>query len=166
MPTHQCHFALRASESSLLACGSSVLALVSAGAAGVGQTNSMQSRDKLSPAQIEVRDALAKFIHAFDDLNWEQFRSAFDDNATVFFPGLFTERAEGRAELDKDFKVFLQRIRTASGKKTAPYMDLQAKGLKIHAFNDVAVATFHLDSRPSFSVGEPSYSTRQAPDGR
>lgn len=148
MQTQHHHISSRVSEPFLLACGGIVLALVSAGAAGVAQTNSIQSRDKFSPAQTEVRDALAKFIHAFDNLNWEQFRSAFDDNATVFFPGLFTERAEGRAALDRDFKVFFQRIRTASGKKTAPYLDLRPKLLKIQVFNDVAVVTFHLEGRP------------------
>lgn len=35
------------------------------------------------PADADVRDTLARFIRAFDDLDWEQFRLAFDDNAAA-----------------------------------------------------------------------------------
>lgn len=110
----------------------------------------VQAQVKSGPADAEVRDALEKFIHAFDNLDWEGFRSAFDDNATVFFPHHFAERADGRAEFEKDFKVFFQRIRMGSYKTTAPYMDLRPKGMKIQLFDDVAVATFQLDGPPGF----------------
>ena len=46
----------------------------------------------------ETREALTKFIRAFDDLDWEHFRLAFDDNATVFYPRAMPQRANGRAE--------------------------------------------------------------------
>lgn len=111
---------------------------------------SVRAQEKSAPADAEVREALAKFIHAFDDLDWNSFRSAFDDNATVFFPHHFAERADGRAEVEKDFKVVFQRIRMESRKTSAPYMDLQPKDLKVQIFNDVAVATFHLDGPPGF----------------
>jgi ketosteroid isomerase-like protein len=69
-------------------------------------------------AEPEVRDALAKFVSAFDDLDFEAFRLAFDDNATVFYPRAFPERANGRAEFEKTFKVVFQQIR--GGKTSAP----------------------------------------------
>jgi hypothetical protein len=34
-------------------------------------------------SEEQVRQTLAKFIRAFDDLDWERFRLAFDDNATA-----------------------------------------------------------------------------------
>jgi hypothetical protein len=37
-------------------------------------------------AEAQVREALAKFVNAFDHLDWETFRLAFDDDATVFYP--------------------------------------------------------------------------------
>lgn len=43
-----------------------------------------QSQPK--PVESEVKYALAKFIRAFDDFDWDGFRIAFDDNATVFYP--------------------------------------------------------------------------------
>ena len=69
------------------------------------------------PADTEVREALARFIRAFDDLDWEHFRMAFDDNATVFYPRVVPQRANGRAEFEKAFKTVFQQIR--SGKTAA-----------------------------------------------
>lgn len=109
-----------------------------------------QAPEKTSPAQAEAREALARFTRAFDNLDWDGFRSAFDDSATVFFPSRFAERADGRTEFEENFSVFFQRIRVGSRKSTAPYMDLQPKGLRIQLFNDVAVATFHLYGQPGF----------------
>ena len=39
------------------------------------------------------------------------FGSAFDDNATVFYPRAFPERASGREEFEKTSKVVFQQIR-------------------------------------------------------
>ena len=104
-----------------------------------------QGKPRVS-AEAEVRDVLAKFVYAFDNLDWEAFRLAFEDNATVFYPRAFPERANGRAEFEKTFKVVFQQIR---GEKTAaPYMDIQPKDLKVQMFGDCAIATFHLDDRP------------------
>jgi ketosteroid isomerase-like protein len=100
----------------------------------------------LVSAEPEVRDALAKFVYAFDNLDWEAFRLAFDDNATVFYPRAFPERANGRAEFEKTFKVVFQQIR--GGETAAPYMDIQPKDMKVQMFGDCAIATFHLDDRP------------------
>ena len=105
-----------------------------------------QSRPAL--AEAGVHEALAKFIRAFDDLDWENFRLAFDDNATVFYPRASPHRATGRAEFEKAFKTVFQQIR--DGKTAAPFMDIQPKEMKIQFFGDVAIATFHLDDRRGF----------------
>jgi ketosteroid isomerase-like protein len=99
-------------------------------------------------AEVEVRDALEKFVYAFDNLDWENFRLAFDDGATVFYPRAFPERADGRAEFEKTFKVVFQQIR--AGKTAAPYMDIQPRDMKIQRLGGIAIATFHLDDRPGF----------------
>lgn len=110
---------------------------------------SLFAQAKLSAsAELEVRDALAKFVYAFDNLDWESFRLAFDAAATVFYPRAFPERASGRAEFEKTFKVVFQQIR--SGKQAAPYMDIQPKDMKLQMFSDFAIATFHLDDRTGF----------------
>ena|SRR5450755_4682373 len=67
--------------------------------------------------QKDVQATVENFINAFDNLDWEAFRFAFDDNATVFYPRAFPERANGRAEFEKIFKVVFQQIR--AGKTAA-----------------------------------------------
>lgn len=92
-----------------------------------------------------MSEALAKFIRAFDDLDWEHFRLAFEDNATVFYPRAIPQRANGRAEFEKASKTVFQQIR--DGKTATPYMDILPKEMRIQFFGDVAIATFHLDDR-------------------
>ena len=109
---------------------------------------SLLAQTKSSHEQEEVRQALANFVVAFDNLNWETFRLAFSDDATVFYPRGFPERADGRPEFEKTFKVVFEQIR---GNKTKPpYMDIQPKDMRIQMFGNVAIATFHLDDRAGF----------------
>jgi ketosteroid isomerase-like protein len=109
---------------------------------------SVFAQAKPDNAELQVREALARFVQAFDDLDWETFRSAFDDNATVFYPRAFPERANGRAEFERTFKTVFEQIR--SGKAAAPYMNIQPRQLKIQVFGNVAIATFHLDDKGGF----------------
>jgi hypothetical protein len=80
--------------------------------------------------------------------NWEGFRAAFDDNATVFYPRAFAERAIGRAEFEKTFKIVFEQIR--AGRTVPPYMHIEPRGLTIQMLGDTAIATFHLDDRAGF----------------
>ena len=109
---------------------------------------SIPAQTQTVSAELEVRAALARFISAFDDLDWESFGLAFDDDATVFYPRAFPERASGRAEFEKTFKTVFQQIRGA--KTTAPYMDIQPRDMKIQMFGEIAIATFHLTDRAGF----------------
>jgi SnoaL-like domain len=100
------------------------------------------------PVESEVKDALTRFTRAFDDFDWEGFRLAFDDNATVFYPRAVPERANGRTEFEKTFKTVFEQIR--SSKTAAPYMDIQPKEMRIQLFGNMAIVTFHLDDREGF----------------
>src|SRR5437016_5264963 len=91
-------------------------------------------------SETEARATLASFIQAFDDLEWDAFRMAFDDNATVFYPRAFPQRANGRAEFEQTFKKVFEQVR--DGKTKPPYMDIQPRELKIQVFGDMAIATF------------------------
>jgi len=96
----------------------------------------------------EVRAALSQFIHAFENLDWESFRAAFDDDATVFYPRAFPERASGRAEFERTFKIVFEQIR--AGKTAPPYMHIKPRVLAIQMFGDTVIATFHMDDRAGF----------------
>src|SRR5258708_29268991 len=98
--------------------------------------------------ESEVRQTLSDFIKAFENLDWERFRAAFADDATVFYPRAFPHRADGRAEFEQTFRRVFEEIR--AGRTKGPYMDLQPRDLKIQIVEDVAIATFHLDDRTGF----------------
>jgi ketosteroid isomerase-like protein len=99
-------------------------------------------------AEAEVRNALADFIQAFDNLDWDRFRAAFSDDATAFYPREFSHRADGRQEFEKAFRNVFDRIR--AGRTQAPYMDIQPRDLHLQIAGNVAIVSFHLDDRPGF----------------
>ena len=111
-------------------------------------SSSLLAQNKLTTDEADVGDALANFVHAFANLDWETFRLAFSDDATVFYPRAFPERANGRAEFEKAFKIVFDKIR--DGKTQAPYMNIQPKDMKVQLFGDIAIATFHLDDKAGF----------------
>lgn len=98
--------------------------------------------------QEEIRSFLSEFITAFDNLDWEKFRNAFADDATVFYPRDRANCANGRAEVEEHFKHVFEQIR--GGRSKGPYMDLQPRELRMQVLGDVAIVTFHLDDRPGF----------------
>jgi ketosteroid isomerase-like protein len=101
-----------------------------------------------SSKEAEVRSTVAGFLRAFDNLDWETFRKAFEDDSTVFYPRAIARRADGRSEIERNFRQVFDQIR--DGKSKAPYMDLQPIGMKIQMLDDVAIATFQLEDRPGF----------------
>lgn len=125
---------------------------------------SLLGQAKPTSTEAQVRDALASFIHAFDNLDWESFRLAFSDDATVFYPRGFPELANGRAEFEKRFKVVFDQIR--DGKTGAPYMDVQPRPWR---FNYLAISRLRRSiwtTGRDFSTDERSYSTRLKEAGR
>lgn len=113
----------------------------------IGSAASMAAQPSRQPEpEQDVRAFLAHFVQAFDNLDWEQFRNCFADDATVFQPRGFARRADGRSDIEREFRVVFDFIR---GNKTAPpYMALKPKDLRVQSFGDTAIVTFHLDSRP------------------
>jgi len=104
-----------------------------------------QSQEK---PESELRVALAGFIRAFDDLDWDHFRLTFLDDATVFYPREMPRRATGRAEFETGFRRVFEQIR--AGRTTPPYMDIRPRSLKVQVLGDTAIVTFHLDDRRGF----------------
>jgi ketosteroid isomerase-like protein len=99
-------------------------------------------------SEVEIRRFLSDFIRAFDNLDWEKFRTAFTDDATVFYPRQIANRANGRTEVEENFKQVFEQIR--AGRSTGPYMDIQPRELQLQLLGDAAIVTFHLDDRPGF----------------
>ncbi len=96
-------------------------------------------------AETEVRAALALFLAAFENLDWDRFRLCFDDAATVFFPSPTPpDRSDARAAFEARFTDVFAQIRKAvpSG---PPFQRLAPEDLHVEVLGvDAAVATFHL----------------------
>jgi ketosteroid isomerase-like protein len=97
--------------------------------------------------QSELEAAFQRFTIAFENLDWEQFRKSFADDATVFFPRGFPSRADGREQYESKFRVVFEQLK--NGKTGPPYHSIRPKDLKTQMIGkDVAIITFHLDDRP------------------
>ena len=112
--------------------------------------------------KAEIRKMLSEFVIAFDNLDWEKFRTAFADDATVFYPREFPRRAVGRTEFEKTFKLVFEKIR--AGRPIGPFMDIQPRELEIQIAGEAAIATFHLDDKPGF-VNRRTIVLRRTPNG-
>ena len=107
----------------------------------------MAAQTRSTTDSAAVAAALQRFLTAFENLEWEPFRAAFSDSATVFqpapnMPGRFT----GRAAIDSTFRLVFADIRShANG--GPPYHHLAPVGLRIQPLAPgVVLATFMLDN--------------------
>jgi ketosteroid isomerase-like protein len=99
-----------------------------------------------------VAAALNAFLRAFENLDWERFRTSFTDDATVFFPSAGTpDQFEGRAAIEARFRKEFTTIRNeAHG--GPPYMQLAPLGLYIEILDGgTALVTFSLHNRVRFA---------------
>jgi ketosteroid isomerase-like protein len=113
--------------------------------------------------QAEVQVAFKQFARAFEDLDWEKFRTSFADDATVFFPRGVPERADGRAHYEANFKAVFEQLR--KGKTSPPYHLIRPINLETQLLgNDVAIITFHLDDRPGM-LNRRTIVFNREPDG-
>ncbi len=94
-----------------------------------------------------VRAALNRFIDAFNDLDWDQFRAAFAPDASVFNPDIpeVTDlgRLDGRDVVEATFKaVFAGARRGTAG---PPYLHIVPRNLRIQLLPGAAVVTFEFE---------------------
>src|SRR5580765_1408432 len=69
--------------------------------------------DEAAEAGEGLAGALQTFLTAFAALDWEPFRHCFADDAVVFFPLVdHPERADGREQIERLFRVVFERART------------------------------------------------------
>jgi ketosteroid isomerase-like protein len=92
-----------------------------------------------------VHAAVMDFVRAFENLDWERFRAAFADDATVFFPlpeppGRFAGRAAVEAQFTRVFEAI--RRQSSGG---PPYHRLPPVDLRIAVLGpSAALVTFEL----------------------
>ena len=92
-----------------------------------------------------VAVALRRFLTAFENLEWEPFRAAFSDSATVFHPAPnMPERVTGRAAVDSTFRAVFDDVR-AHAAGGPPFHRLTPEDLRIQPqAPGVVLVTFEL----------------------
>ncbi|MBI3651114.1 MAG: nuclear transport factor 2 family protein [Acidobacteria bacterium] len=105
-------------------------------------------------ARKDVELAFKRFITAFNNLDWDEFRMALADEVTVFNPDIpeapSIGRLNGRQQVKEGFKsVFEASRKQASG---PPYLHLVPKEVRIQVYGDTALVTFEFD-RAGNSLG-------------
>ena len=106
-----------------------------------------QRGDDASDERVEVQRAVANFIEAFNNLDWERFRRCFADDASVFNPAIpevaELHRLDGREKIEKIFEVVF--VETKKGKSHPPYLDIRPAELRIQMLQNAAIVTFHFN---------------------
>ena len=92
-----------------------------------------------------VAGVLARFLTAFENLEWEPFHVAFADSATVFHPAAnMSERVTGRAAIDSTFRAVFADVR-AHATGGPPFQRLTPVDLRIQPLaSGVVLVTFEL----------------------
>jgi len=109
-------------------------------------------------SQKGVEQAFARFMTAFNNLDWEMFRSAFAEDVSVFNPDIpeapNLDRIDGRRQVDESFKsVFAATRRQSSG---PPYLHIVPRNIRIQTYGDSAILTFEFD-RGANSIGRRTF---------
>ena len=96
-----------------------------------------------SQSTIEVRAAADRFLVAFDNLDWDAFKSSWSTSPSVFFPFSDTpKRITGKAEVERVFLAFFDQVRANT--PGPPYLNLRPQELQVQTFGDSALVTFML----------------------
>ena len=98
-------------------------------------------------SQKNVELAFNRFIAAFNNLDWDTFRSALADDVTVFNPDIpeapSVDRLDGRSQVEEGFKaVFAASRRQSNG---PPYLHIVPKNLRSQMLGESAIVTFEFD---------------------
>ena len=101
-----------------------------------------QGKKNNSKDSIELRGRMLAFVTAFNNLNWEDFRSFFDENATAFLESDTLTLLEGKASIEQIFKPIFDE--TPKNVKGPPYLHLQPLNMNLYLQRNMAVVSFHL----------------------
>jgi ketosteroid isomerase-like protein len=112
----------------------------------VASTSKAQVESPASPSSQSVEAAIARFVTAFENLDWANFRDCFSPQATIFHPAAPNiRRIDSPAEFDSAWQGVFERIRKNSGLTAPPYMKLNIQDQRIERLSpDIALVTFHL----------------------
>jgi ketosteroid isomerase-like protein len=105
-----------------------------------------QKKTAASPKTASIEEALSTFLTAFDNLDWQAFRTCFSGSATIFHPAAPNiRRIDSPDQFEKAWLGVFERIKKNSGRTSPPYMSLNPLDLRVEKLSeDVVLVTFHL----------------------
>ena len=105
-----------------------------------------QEQRSANPKTASVEEALSAFVAAFDNLDWQAFRTCFSTTATIFHPAApNTKLIDSPDQFEKAWLGVFERIKKSSGRSSPPYMSLHPLDLRVEKLSeDVVLVTFHL----------------------
>jgi len=107
-----------------------------------------ESRDIDAP-----QAAFARFIAAFNALDWSSFRACFADDASVFNPDIphvaSLHRLDGRAAIERTFRAVFE---ATGAEADHPSPHILPENVRVQRFSDTAIVTFEFN-RPNGSFG-------------
>jgi ketosteroid isomerase-like protein len=105
-----------------------------------------QQQRSANPKTASVEEALSAFVTAFDNLDWQAFRTCFSTTATIFHPAApNTKLIDSPEQFEKAWLGVFERIKKSSGRTSPPYMNLHPLDLRVAKLSeDVVLITFHL----------------------
>jgi ketosteroid isomerase-like protein len=105
-----------------------------------------QEQRSANPKTASAEEALSAFVTAFDNLDWQAFRTCFSTTATIFHPAApNTKLIDSPEQFEKAWLGVFERIKKSSGRTSPPYMSLHPLDLRVERLSeDVVLITFHL----------------------
>ena len=124
-----------------------------------------QEQRSANPKTASVEEALSAFVTAFDNLDWQAFRTCFSTTATIFHPAApNTKLIDSPEQFEKAWLGVFERIKKNSGRTSPPYMSLHPLDLRVEKLSEDAVLiTFHLVD--SSTVSRRTLVFKREPDG-
>jgi ketosteroid isomerase-like protein len=126
-------------------------ASVSPGGAGPTTAPTVPREADAATDSAGVHGAAERFLAAFDSLQWEPFRGALAEDATVFLPGAGpATRLEGRAAVEAYFRGFFAQVRANrahAGQTAPPFLNIgpRVRDVRVQMLAPgAAVVSFHL----------------------
>jgi ketosteroid isomerase-like protein len=105
-----------------------------------------QEKTLANPKTASIDEALSAFLTAFDNLDWQAFRTCFSSTATIFHPAAPNiRRIDSPDQFENAWRGVFERIKNNSGRTSPPYMNLNPLDLRVEKLSeDVALVTFHM----------------------
>ena len=93
---------------------------------------------------LAVIQTVDKFVQNFNVLQWDGFRSAFAEDATIFFPDWEeARRRSGRQEVEKTWLEIFPEFKDSV---KALQLNIKPRDILIQLYDRTAIVTFHLGS--------------------